>query len=293
MKANVTSRTAQYMALFRALETTRPPGKRLFADPFASWFLDNGLKWAIRLCRIPGWRAFVERIIKKKIPGALSSGIARTKYIDELLLQAVDAGAQQVFILGAGFDTRGLRLPALKHLKVVEIDHPNTSAYKQAALRAHHMPAKIFYYQVDFNKQSLDQLAAQHHFDFTAPTVIIWEGVTNYLDKAAIDNTFSFLQRFAPGSTVIFTYVHQEVLRNPAAFFGGAKLLEDVAALEERWTFGFEPEELAGYLGQYQFQLRQDLGAAEYRQRYLPGRLEKGYEFYRVACAVRLPNEGE
>ncbi|NLR57931.1 SAM-dependent methyltransferase [Chitinophaga polysaccharea] len=293
MKANVTSRTAQYMALFRALETTRSPRKRLFADPFASRFLDNGLKWAVRLCSIPGWRAFVERIVRKKIPGALSSGIARTKYIDELLLQSVDTGAQQVFILGAGFDTRGLRLPALKHLKVVEIDHPNTSAYKQAALRVHHMPANIFYYQIDFNKQSLDQLAAQHHFDFSVPTAIIWEGVTNYLDKHAIDNTFSFLQRFAPGSTVIFTYVHQEVLRNPAAFLGGPRLLEDVAALEERWTFGFEPEELAAYLGQYHFALQQDQGAAQYRQRYLPERSEKGYEFYRVACALRLPNEDE
>src|SRR4051812_17088404 len=114
MKANVTSRTAQYMALFRALETTRSRDQRLFTDRFAAWFLDNGLRMGVWLCRIPGWRSIAERIIKKKIPGALSSGIARTKYIDDLLQQAVTNGAQQVFILGAGFDTRGLRLPFLK-----------------------------------------------------------------------------------------------------------------------------------------------------------------------------------
>lgn len=293
MKANVTSRTAQYMALFRALETTRPKDQRLFTDRFATWFLDNGLRAGVWLCRIPGWRAIAERIIRKKIPGALSSGIARTKYIDDLLQKAVTNGAQQVLILGAGFDTRGLRLPFLQHMKVIEIDHPNTAAYKLAKLRAHKIPAKVFYYQIDFNKQSLDQLGALNNFDFTLPTAIIWEGVTNYLNKEAIDSTFAFLRRFAPGSAVIFTYVHQQVLDEPAAFYGGEKLLQDVATLEERWTFGFDPVALPGYLQSFDFILEEDLGAAEYRERYLPERTEKGYEFYRVAYARRIPAKGE
>jgi methyltransferase (TIGR00027 family) len=287
MKANVTSRTAQYMALFRALETTRSRDQRLFTDRFAAWFLDNGLRMGVWLCRIPGWRSIAERIIKKKIPGALSSGIARTKYIDDLLQQAVTNGAQQVFILGAGFDTRGLRLPFLKHIKVVEIDHPNTAAYKLARLRAHKIPAKVFYYQIDFNKQSLDQLGALNNFDFTLPTAIIWEGVTNYLNKDAIDSTFAFLSRFAPGSAVIFTYVHQDILDHPENFHGGDKLLQDVAELEEKWTFGFYPSALPDYLQSFDFILEEDLGAAEYRERYLPARQEKGYEFYRVAYARR------
>ncbi|MBS0029833.1 class I SAM-dependent methyltransferase [Chitinophaga sp. 22321] len=287
MKANVTSRTAQYMALFRALETTRSKDHRLFTDPFATWFLDNGLRTGVWLCRIPGWRAIAERIIKRKIPGALTSGIARTKLIDDLLQQAVKQGAQQVFILGAGFDTRGLRLSFLKDIRVVEIDHPNTAAYKLARLRAHKVPAKVFYYQIDFNKQSLDQLSAQNNFDFSIPTVVIWEGVTNYLHKEAIDNTFAFLQRFAAGSTVIFTYVHQDVLDKPATFFGGEKLLQDVADLEEKWTFGFDPAALPGYLETFDFLLEEDQGAADYRKKYLPGREEKGYEFYRVASAQR------
>lgn len=293
MKANLTSRTAQYMALFRAIETTRPKNERLFTDRFATWFLDNGLKTGVWLCRIPGWRTIAEKIIRKKIPGALSSGIARTKYIDDLLQQSVTNGIQQVFILGAGFDTRGLRLPFLENIKVVEIDHPNTAAYKLAKLRAHKVPPRVHYYQIDFNKQSLDQLSALHHFDFTLPTTIIWEGVTNYLNKEAIDNTFTFLQRFAPGSTVIFTYVHQQVLDEPTAFYGGEKLLQDVASLEEQWTFGFEPAALPGYLQAFDFTLMEDLGAEDYRQRYLPQRAEKGYEFYRVACARRTGASGE
>ncbi|PSL43142.1 methyltransferase (TIGR00027 family) [Chitinophaga niastensis] len=287
MKATATSRTAQYMALFRALETTRSHKKRLFTDKYATSFLDNGLKAAVWLCMIPGWRSIAESIIRKKIPGALSSGIARTKYIDELLQQSVSNGAQQVLILGAGFDTRGLRLPFLKTVPVIEIDHPNTSRFKLAKLGSLKTQAGIHYYQIDFNEQSLDQLGALHHFDYSLQTAIIWEGVTNYLHKEAIDNTFTFLQQFAPGSAVIFTYVHEEVLENPAVFYGGEKLLQDVSELEEKWTFGFNPAALKDYLQRYNFTLLEDLGAMEYRNKYMPERTEKGYEFYRVAYARR------
>ena len=39
MKEGRASRTAEYMALFRALESTLPEDRRLFADPFAATFL--------------------------------------------------------------------------------------------------------------------------------------------------------------------------------------------------------------------------------------------------------------
>jgi methyltransferase (TIGR00027 family) len=289
MKDDVSSRTAQYMALFRALETTRPKNNRLFTDPFAINFLDNQFKLHVYLSKfIPGWRGMVEKQIRKRIPGALSSGLARTRYIDDLLQQTIEAGNQQVFILGAGFDTRCLRLPFLKTLKVIEIDHPLTAAYKLKRLSKRLIPEKVFYHQIDFNKQSLDQLSAINNFNFSVPTTIIWEGVTNYLTQEAIDNTFDFLRRFTPGSTVIFTYVNKDVLEDPSRYEGAEKLLSDLNELEEEWLTGFDPAALPAYLNSYQFELVADESATSYRQRYLPERMEKGYEFYRVACARRL-----
>lgn len=289
MKDDVSSRTAQYMALFRALETTRPKNNRLFTDPFAINFLDNQFKLHVYLSKfIPGWRGMVEKQIRKRIPGALSSGLARTRYIDDLLQQTIEAGNQQVFILGAGFDTRCLRLPFLKQLKVIEIDHPLTAAYKLKRLSKRLIPEKVFYHQIDFNKQSLDQLSAINNFNFSIPTTIIWEGVTNYLTQEAIDNTFDFLRRFTPGSTVIFTYVNKDVLEDPSRYEGAEKLLSDLSELEEGWLTGFDPDALPAYLNNYQFELVVDESATSYRQRYLPERTEKGYEFYRVACARRF-----
>ena len=144
------------------------------------------------------------------------------------------------------------------------------------------------YCQIDFNKQSLDNLALNYNFDFTKPTTIIWEGVTNYLSAEAIDNTFAFISKYSKGSYVIFTYVHKQILDNPGAFFGGEKLLRDLEEIEEHWTFGFYPNELSEYLSTFGLTLVEDLGATAYRQKYLPEETEKGYEFYRVAMAEKI-----
>jgi len=289
MKIDQASRTAQYMALFRALETNRNPKDRLFTDPYAINFLDKELRLATKASKIPVFRKFIARKIQKRIPGAFSSGLARTKYIDDLLQDTIRHGVKQVMILGAGFDTRALRLDSLRSVPVIEIDHPNTSNFKTSILkkRIGGLPENVSYHQIDFNKQSLDELAEQNNFDFSLATTIIWEGVTNYLTAEAIRKTFSFIARFPKDSYVIFTYVHQQVLDDPGSFTGGEKLLNDLEKIEERWTFGFVPAQLSDYLKKFGLSLSEDFGATEYRNKYLPDRSEKGYEFYRVAIAKK------
>ena len=190
---------------------------------------------------------------------------------------------------GAGFDTRASRLTFLKSIPVIEIDHPNTSTFKIDIYkkRIGQLPKNVTYCQIDFNKQSLDNLAVDYNFDFTKPTTIIWEGVTNYLTAEAIDNTFAFISKYSKDSYVIFTYVDKQIFDNPRAFFGGENLLKDLEKIEEHWTFGFYPNELSEYLSNFGFTLVEDLGATKYRQKYLLERPKKGYEFYSVAMAKK------
>ncbi len=288
MKIDKASRTAQFMAFFRALETNRKENDRLFSDPYAINFLNMGLKLITKASKISFFRKLIANIIQRRIPGAFSSGLARTKYIDDLLRKTIRDKTQQVIILGAGFDTRGLRLDFLKSTPVIEIDHPNTSNFKKKILKKNMggLPGNIVYHQIDFNEHSLDELAQQNGFD--KPTAILWEGVTNYLTDEAVEKTFSFIGRFPKSSCVIFTYVHQHILSNPSSFLGGQKLLDDLKKIEESWTFGFLPEQLSDYLRKFDLVLGEDLGATEYRNRYLPNRIENGYEFYRVAMANKI-----
>ena len=291
MKPNTASKTAQYMAFFRAIETGRPSHKRLFTDPYAAIFLDKRLKWAARISKFPLIGRIIPKIIQRKAPGALSSGVARTRYIDDLLWKAIRKGIKQVIILGAGFDTRSLRLDYLKSMPLFEIDHLETAKWKIDRLKESlgYLPPNVSYFQIDFNKQSLEDLASEYNLNFNIPTAIIWEGVTNYLTQQAIDKTFEFVKKFTGGSYLIFTYIDRLVLDNPGLFMGAEKLFRNLIKNEECWTFGFNPEELSGYLAKFHLRLLEDLGAGEYRERYMPdrGAISEGYEFYRAAFATR------
>lgn len=289
MRANTPSKTAQYMALYRAIETRRPKHRRLFTDPYAIHFLDRGYRLACRLATFSPFEQLLYRIIQRRIPGALASGLARTRLIDDLLKDTVPEGAQQVMILGAGFDTRNLRLTNLQDIPVIEIDHPDTARRKLQILGRHlaALPKNTRYLSIDFNNQNLEDLFQQHAVDLSIPTTLIWEGVTNYLEKDAIDAVFTLAGKFAKGSSVIFTYIDKKVLENPALYYGAARLLKDLDAIGERWTFGFHPSGLPSCLAAFGLELTADSGAAEYCRQYLPERkmILKGYEFYRVAMA--------
>jgi methyltransferase (TIGR00027 family) len=198
-------------------------------------------------------------------------------------------GAEQLVILGAGFDSRALRLPALKGARVFEVDHPATQARKREALvrELGALPEGVRFVATDFDERDLERAMAEAGFERARRTVFLWEGVTNYLSTEAVDTTLRWCARSAPGSQVIFTYVHADVLANPGRFFGTERLMATLAEAGERWTFGIDPEQLASFLAARGLRLERDLGAAEYRRLAYGEQAAdmRGYEFYRIAIA--------
>src|SRR4029453_6180045 len=136
------SRTAEAMAPFRALESLRPPGERLFADPFAARFLRPRLRAALLAARVPALRRRIVRFLDRRWPGARSSGVARTRLFDDALRDALRSGCGQVVILGAGFDARAWRLAELAPARVFELAREPTQGLKRARLGA--LPAVRF-----------------------------------------------------------------------------------------------------------------------------------------------------
>src|SRR5262245_48675200 len=107
------SGTARNMAAFRALETAKPARERLFDDPFATRFLPSYQRLLVGCSKAPALRRLIEHYVDRLAPGARTSGIARTRLIDDWLRTEVEDGVRQVVVLGAGFDCRALRLPEL------------------------------------------------------------------------------------------------------------------------------------------------------------------------------------
>jgi methyltransferase (TIGR00027 family) len=289
------SRTAEFMALFRALESCRRPrGERLFEDPLAVAFLRPPLRLAVLLAQVPLLGRIVPWFIDSRWPGARSSGVARTRLIDDLLVAALGEGVDQVVLLGAGFDCRAHRLPGIERTRVFEIDRPATLRAKQARLRRRlpRLPDHVVFVEADLEDQDLESALRVAGFSPIARSFFVWEGVTNYLTADAVDATLRRVAAVAtPGSRLLFTYVHGGLLDGSITFPGGRRLSRTLRRIGEPWTFGLDPAEVSGFLAQRGFRLLEDWGAADYRARYLGRGADRlrGYEFYRAALAEACP----
>jgi len=298
MREGRASRTAEQNALFRALETSLPARRRLFEDPLARAFLGPPYALAARLAMLPGPRRLLPWYIDRRWPGVRTSVVARTRLIDDAIAAALAEGTEQLVILGAGFDSRAVRLPGLRALAVFEVDHPDTQAAKRRAL-ARALPAApehVRFVASDFREEHLSSAMAAAGFRETARSFLLWEGVTNYLTEDAVDATLRWCARASVGSRVLFTYVHRDVLTQPERFVGTGALFAALERAGERFTWGMDPRDLPGFLAARGFVLESDVGAAEYRARYFgdAARAMHGHEFYRLAqarVASRRPAE--
>jgi methyltransferase (TIGR00027 family) len=289
------SRTAQYVALYRALETTETGREPLFRDPFARAFLSPSLDFALTLARVPPLRAALVRYSDWRAPGARSSAIGRTRFIDDVVSRAAERGITQLVVLGAGYDCRAHRVSALANVRVFEVDRAEIQELKRARLETVERGVRdVTYVTVDFQVDDLGVRLGESGWKKDEPTIFIWEGVTNYLTEEAVAGVLRFVAGAAPTSLLVFTYIHRAALDGTKDFEGAQKLIENVARIGEPWRFGIEPSELEGFLRRFDLVLEEDLGADEYRQRYLRGESDfRGYAFYRIAVSSvtrsRLP----
>ncbi len=287
------SKTAQYVALYRALETDEMRREPLFRDPLAGAFLSRRLSVALRLAKSRAFRGVLERFADWRAPGARSSAIGRTRYIDDVVRRTLAEGTKQLVVLGAGFDCRAHRMPELAGVRVLEVDRPETQAVKRsrlATVRQGRAGGDVTYVAVNFEKDDLATSLKSAGWDDGAPTLFLWEGVTNYLTEPAVAGVLEMVGRSAQGSRIVFTYIHRGVVDGTSKFHGADRLVSNVKRLGEPWTFGILPSEIERWLASFGIALEDDLGADAYRAKYL-GATETGltgYAFYRIAVG-RVP----
>jgi len=188
----------------------------------------------------------------------------RTHFFDGAVAAtaAADSPIRQFVVLGAGWDTRSyaplpdgvdLRAPAggdsAEGLRCFEIDEPPTQAAKVEALRAGGVDCgHVVFAPTDFNQQSWLASLKEHGFDPDLPTFILWEGVTMYLDDAAVDKTLREVAGLAPGSCVAFDFLSRELVlcRKPFVVLGNYAKYAMKAFYGESWLFGVSTAAPAG-----------------------------------------------
>jgi methyltransferase (TIGR00027 family) len=282
------SRTAQHNALFRALDARKPESERIADDRLAVHLLPAGFRAVAELARVGLVRRGVESFIDAKWPGPRAGVVTRTRLIDDIA-RACSEDVSQAVLLGAGLDSRPYRLPAMRSLVTFEVDHPSTQAYKRRSVqKVVGSTPHVRFVAVDFGRDDLGEALIARGFDTGQRTLLIWEGVTNYLTAEAVDATFEAIARLVPsGSVVVFTYIDRRMLEGTLDFDGARESAEHVERVGEPYTFGFDPREVAAYVDERGFDLISDVSVAEASHRYANNGPSKGYAYYYVAEARR------
>lgn len=199
------SSTAQWTTLIRALELQRPPAERIVSDDFAPVFLSSASRAV--LAPLKAGAPVVHLLERHDAVGLASFVLFRHAMIDEHLADELDQGAEQLLVLGAGYDSRAYRFAGeLAGRPVFEVDLPPLSQRKAGIVAAHpdlFGGNSIHRVEINFRTQSLEQRLRESGFPVGARTYVVWEGVSPYLSADAVEATLATLRGVCgPGSVL-------------------------------------------------------------------------------------------
>jgi methyltransferase (TIGR00027 family) len=198
----------------------------------------------------------------------------RTRFAEDALRVAVEDGTTQLVVLGAGLDTFAYRSPYGVRLKVFEVDHPATQAWKKQRLKEAgiEVPEWLRFAPVDFERETLTEGLRAAGINDEAATFFTWLGVVPYLSETAIFETLGFIARLKGGAQVVFDYSDPpEVMDDETRAFHDQRARR-VADIGERWMTYFEAEPLRERLLDVGFLEVEDLRPGQMLDRYFPGR---------------------
>jgi methyltransferase (TIGR00027 family) len=268
------SRSALRVALRRAAHQVYDTPPLVFPDPFAVRILGGE-----RGEHAEALRKTATKLHKPHSVALRAFLVARSRYAEEALAQAVQNGVTQYVLLGAGLDTFAHRNPH-PGLRVFEVDHPATQAWKQELLTRVDLPTppSLTFVPVDFEDfedfehQNLPQSLLASGFDPTRPTVFAWLGVVPYLTLKAFRTTAAFLAAQPAGSAVVLDYGLPRAALPPLEQLARDSMASRVRQSGEPFQLFFTPAEIAAEFAV--FSRLEDLGTPEINARYFPHRGE-------------------
>ena len=197
MQPGQPSRTALGAATHRAVHQVLERGY-IFADPLAVRILGTDAEFAVRDAEKDPSRRRLRLFIA-----------VRTRFAEDALTVAVARGVRQLVVLGAGLDTYAYRAAFGESLRVFEVDHPATQAWKRQRLAeaAIPIPSTLTFAAVDFEEKTLGEGLSAAGFDPAKQTFFTWLGVVPYLTEQAVFSTLSYIADLPGGTTLCSTTV--------------------------------------------------------------------------------------
>ena len=243
MTGGLPSRTSIMVAAARAFGAREPDASVRNPDHLAATFLGPDERRLIGEHPIAAAldEDYEQARQRSEVAGISNMMLVRTRYIDDRLERAIEAGATQFVILGAGFDTRAYRFGALlKDVQVFEVDYPSTQEFKKRRVAEvlGSMPPNVTFVEIDFKHEKLIDVLRAAGYQPGAKTFFIWEGVSMYLTGSAVRDTLrTIADSSGPGSSLAMDFAGEAIIDmmqkspdNPMNRFS--------SGWGEPWTFG-------------------------------------------------------
>lgn len=195
--------TAVRTALWRALHIQADAQPHILEDEIGLQLVDPE----------EGWQERPDMKYTKRLRASI---VARSRFIEDVMIREIEKGTQQCVILGAGLDTFAQRKTDIaQKLQIFEIDQTETLAWKQKRLSeiGFNLPDDLHFVPVDFEVSSWFDELIKAGFNLNEPSVVVCTGVTLYLTREAIASTLKQITNFASGSKLAMSfYLPMELL---------------------------------------------------------------------------------
>jgi len=186
--------------------------------------------------RLTGYVPRIYRYPYEGDPPMAHESAARTTFFDAALTRHL-RDIDQLVILGAGWDTRSYRMP--KGIRCFEIDTPKTQQTKRHMLKKAGLDTtRITFVPADFMTDDWLEKLVHAGFDPDKPTFFLWEAVTMYLDREAVESTLRKIAGTASGSVVAFDYFNADLIEAKGLFMRYSRAVVNV--IGEPFRFGIE-----------------------------------------------------
>jgi methyltransferase (TIGR00027 family) len=249
-------RTAYGAAAIRATEMFLPEKLRLFDDPLVINLLPTPSRFMLR-------RSFLRRsflnLFESAAPGIRGALLCRTCAIDVAVNAAMSRGLKTAVILG------------LANATIFELDLAEVQSHKKERLlaRLRTIPSHVRFVPTDFQTEPLETTLSSAGLAPKEPAIFIWEGVTQYLQRAAVDSVLGTIAARPRGTELVFTYVLEEVISGQFRPDRDTAFRKSATRRPADWYFGIDPARLESFLSERGLTFREDASAEEHLTSYV------------------------
>ena len=168
---------------------------------------------------------------------------SRVMHFDRIMEKNVEQ-AEQVVIMGAGFDLRVLKYTEGKNVKVFELDQEKTQNMKIETMKKAGIDyGWVTYIPVDFKNESWVEKLTENGFDKTKKTFFLWESVSSYLEEDVVRGTLKKMADIgAKGSVIAQDFYSKAFLKGETSYLM-KKTINLMKKMGEPWIFGIDMSE--------------------------------------------------